>query len=546
MTLKPTYKELEKRIQEFDKKNSNNKKIKKALKESEERYREYFEENISGKYISSPEGRLIDCNNEFERIFGFNTKQEALDTPISDIIIDLEERGNFLNLLKKEKQIIHYRPKFKKIDGTPVHLIENSSGIFDKEGKLDHIRGFLLDVTEQKKLQDQLFQSQKMEAIGTLAGGIAHDFNNILSSIFGYAQLAKLQIAEPEKAEKSIDQLLNGAQRAAALIQQILTFSRQSEYKTRPFKVSALIKEVLKLLRSSIPTNIEINENIFSDATIMADSTQIHQVIMNLCTNAYHAMRDTGGTLTIDLNEVNFSDFKNTPDLIIQSGNYLKLSVRDTGHGIDEKILKQIFDPYFTTKEIGKGTGLGLAVVDGIVKNHNGFIKSYSKVGHGSMFEIFWPICEQKVSDSISQKNKADLVIGKEQIMLVDDEMDILDSWKMLLKQLGYKIKTFRDGSSALKAFTNNPNYFDLIITDMTMPKISGDKLSAEVLKIRKDMPIILCTGYNENITHDKAKKIGINKYLQKPVTAQMLTFSIREVMKRHSCSFASPLSDRN
>jgi len=246
-----------------------------------------------------------------------------------------------------------------------------------------------------KKLQraeSQLIQAQKMEAIGTLAGGIAHDFNNILTGIFGYAQLAEIHINQPEKAKEYIALLVKSGQRAAALIRQILAFSRQSELKQHPLNVDVILEEALKLIRSSIPSNIKIKEEISSKAMIMADPIQIHQVIMNLCTNAYHAMDDTGGLLTVRLHDIKIPRQKSFPGINILTDQYVKLEVIDTGHGIDKKNMEKIFDPYFTTKGQGKGTGLGLAVVDGIVKKQNGFIKSYSRVGHGSKFQVFWPI----------------------------------------------------------------------------------------------------------------------------------------------------------
>ncbi len=246
-----------------------------------------------------------------------------------------------------------------------------------------------------KKLQQadsQLIQAQKMEALGTLAGGIAHDFNNILTGIFGYAQLAEIHINQPEKAKRYIALLVKSGKTAAALVRQILAFSRQSEVKPHPLSIYPILKETLKLIISSIPSNIKIKEDISSKAMIMADPTQVHQVIMNLCTNAYHAMDDTGGLLTVRLHDTVISRQQSFPDLNILTGHYIKLEVIDTGHGIDQKNMETIFDPYFTTKGPGKGTGLGLAVVDGIVKKQNGFIKSYSKVGHGSKFQIFWPI----------------------------------------------------------------------------------------------------------------------------------------------------------
>jgi PAS domain S-box-containing protein len=511
------------------------KKAEEQLRKSEEQYRDYFEGAFSGTYISNPQGKLIACNQEYKKIFGFDSTQQAMDTPIEKLSANPDERLEFLDLLKKEKRVTEYEPNLKKIDGTPLHLIENSSGVFDENNNLTQIRGFLLDVTEQKNLETQLMQVQKIEAIGTLAGGIAHDFNNILSSIFGYAQLAEIHIEQPEKAKEYIRQLIKGGQRAAALIRQILTFSRQSEFKKRPLSVYPLLKEALKLLRSSIPSNIEIRENIFSRAMVMADPTQIHQVIMNLCTNAYHAMIETGGVLTVKLDEVEISEQQSFPDLNILAGKYIKLEIKDTGHGIDKKNLGKIFDPYFTTKSAGKGTGLGLAVVVGIVKKQNGFIKSYSKVGQGSKFQVFWPIIEQNNAGNVSEKPKSDLFMGTEKIMIVDDEPQILDTLKLILEKKGYKISVFNNGASALHSFMETPHKFDLIITDMTMPQMAGDKLSAQILKTRKDMPIILCSGYSDTISKDKAIKMGISKYIQKPITGNSLACLIREVLDKNN-----------
>ena len=509
------------------------KKAEEKLLKSEGQYHAYFEGVFSGTYISNPDGRLIACNREYKKIFGFDSTQQALETPLHKLSVNPDERLDFLSLLKREKQVTGYEPNLKKINGTPLHLIENSSGVFDKKGNLTQIRGFLLDVTEQKKLENQLMQAQKMEAIGTLAGGIAHDFNNILAGIFGYAQLAEIHINQPEKAKEYIEQLVKSGQRAAALIRQILTFSRQSEFKKRPLTVYALLKEALKLIRSSIPSNILIKENILSKAMIIADPTQIHQVIMNLCTNAYQSMGENSGLLTVGLYETIISKQESLPDLNILSGKYIKLEVIDTGHGIDKKNMEKIFDPYFTTKETGKGTGLGLAVVDGIVKKQTGFIKVFSKLGHGSKFQVFWPIIEQNVSPDDFMKKKIDLFTGTEKIMLVDDEPDILKTLQIFLERRGYKTMVFNDGKSALKAFIKSPDYFDIIVTDMTMPHMAGDKLSEEILKRQKDMPIILCTGFSETISEDKALGMGICKYVQKPITGAGLTALIREVLDK-------------
>lgn len=387
------------------------------------------------------------------------------------------------------------------------------------------------DITYLKQMEEKLGQVHKMESIGTLAGGVAHDFNNILSGILGYAQLADMQKDEPGKVKKYVGEIVKAAQRAAGLVQQILTFSRESEYKQQPLEVSILLKEALKLLRSTLPSTLEIQENIFSRARIMADPTQIHQVVMNLCTNAYHAMGDMPGVLTVGLNQIEFSDTTPVAGLHMPQGNYLKLEISDTGHGMDEKTMARIFDPYFTTKGVGKGSGLGLAVVYGIVKSHKGFIKTDSKVGRGSSFQLFFPIIEQADSPSIPKKELRPFSQGSEQIMLVDDEQDILKTLQAILERQGYKITAFEDSMSALQTFTEDPDFFDLIITDMTMPHMTGEQFSAQVLEIRQNMPIILCTGFHERFTEELARTLGIRKYLQKPVTGRELSGVIRDIL---------------
>jgi len=390
---------------------------------------------------------------------------------------------------------------------------------------------YLAKEHDRTKLEIRLQQAQKMEAIGTLAGGIAHDFNNILSGIFGYAHLAEMHIHEHEKIKRYLGQMVTGAQRASALVQQILTFSRQADQQKLPMSVFVIIEEALKLLRSSIPTSIEIKKDIVSKAWIMADSTQIHQVIMNLCTNAYQAMGDTRGVLTLGLHEITVSDQHRVSDLDMPHGRYLKLEISDTGHGMEENILSRIFDPYFTTKEVGKGTGLGLATIDGIVKNHNGFIKVSSKVGEGSTFQVYLSVLEGGELAAGSEDNKKELAMGTEKIMLVDDEVDILDTIKVILVRQGYEVMTFTNGESALKEFIKDPDQFDLIITDMAMPRMTGDKLSHEILKIRAEIPIVMCTGYHENFTREKAVRTGIKKYLQKPIMGKDLLEIIRDLL---------------
>ena len=389
-----------------------------------------------------------------------------------------------------------------------------------------------IDITEKKQIESRLRQAQKMEAIGTLAGGIAHDFNNILSGIFGYVQLAQFHILQPELVEKDLEKVLEGAKRASLLIKQILTFSRHKGNDRRPLVVLPLIQETLKLLRSVIPSNIEIKNNIVSKAMILADSTQIHQLALNLCTNAYQAMGNLGGVLTIGLNEVVLGKDQLGQEQNLLPGKYLKFEVSDTGPGIEEAIQNKIFDPYFTTKKTGKGTGLGLAMVAGIVKKHNGFIIVYSQPGDGTIFKVFLPVIDFKLSmEKPTIGENVTSYSGNETVMLVDDEIDILVSQEKFLTGLGYKVLSFDDGQSALQAFLNHPHAFDLIVTDMTMPRISGDKLSKEILKIKPAIPIILCTGFHETFTREVALELGIRKYVQKPIEVGVLSKMIRDIL---------------
>jgi len=502
-----------------------------ALKKSEAKLRAIFEANPDPVAVYDVKGYSLYLNPAFTEIFGW-TLNELQGERIPFVPKDQQKITN-----KKIKEIyesgkpVRFETKRLTKHGKIINVLLSAAIIKDLQGANTGLVVNLADITEQKKIEGQLRQSQKMEAIGTLAGGIAHDFNNILSGILGFTQLAGMNLNDPVKAKKNLDQVTKGAQRAADLVQQILTFSRQVGHKNKPLKLFLIVKEVLKFLHSSIPATIEIQENISSRSMVLVDPTQVHQVVINLCTNAYHAMTDSGGTLSVALTDVEITSQNESMTNSCKPGNYIKLEISDTGHGMDKTTLARIFDPYFTTKDVGKGTGLGLAVVAGIVKKHNGFIKTYSKISHGSTFQVFWPIIEKNEFNNFSEKNKLNLLKGTEHIMLVDDETDILETSQELLKNQGYKVTTFKNGPSALQAFTKNPALFDLVITDMTMPQMTGDELSARILKLRKDIPVILCTGYHENFTEDQAHEAGISRYVQKPITNQKLSALIREIL---------------
>ncbi len=379
-------------------------------------------------------------------------------------------------------------------------------------------------------MEARLQQAQKMEAIGALAGGIAHDFNNILGPILGYVELMQEELPEDSPQQDRLNQVLNAAGRAKDLVKQILTFSRQDELEVKPLKVQLLVKEALKLIRSSLPTTIKIRQTIDNECgLVMADPTQVHQIIMNLITNAYHAMQETGGTLEVGLDEVDLTSEEIT-DPEIDPGPYACLTVADSGIGMEKSTLERIFDPYFTTKEKGKGTGLGLAVVHGIVKSCGGHITADSEPGKGSCFRVYLPRIEKKVETRIPEARKA-VPRGTERILLVDDDEQIIRIMRQILESLGYHVTARTSSLEALALFQNKSEEIDLVITDMTMPNMRGDQLARRLLAIRPDLPVIICTGFSEQINEQKAKAMGIGGFVMKPMVKSEIAMAIRKVL---------------
>jgi len=430
--------------------------------------------------------------------------------------------------------------EYRIVKGNEVRTLHFKSEPYYNEAK-EFIRmiGTVQDITEMKKMENeknkldlQLHQVQKMEAIGALAGGIAHDFNNILFAVIGHAEIMLDDIPVDNPLHNNINEILNGAQRASDLVKQILTFSRQADPELKPLKVQQIIKEALKLSRSTLPTTIEIVQNISNDCgAVMADPTQIHQIAMNLITNAYHAMWKTGGKLEVTLKEVEIGvDDKN--DLMMSPGQYAFLTVADNGIGIKKTVLDRIFDPYFTTKEKDKGTGLGLAVVHGIVKSYGGDIRVYSEPEQGAAFHVYLPVIETR---SIVHDFAPTTMIqkGHEKILLIDDEQSIVHMGKQMLERLGYQVTVRTSSIEALELFRSAPNRFNLVITDMTMPKMTGAQLSIKLQEVRPDIPIILCTGFSDHINAVKSEAIGIKGYVMKPVVKSELANKIREVLNQ-------------
>jgi CheY-like chemotaxis protein len=378
-----------------------------------------------------------------------------------------------------------------------------------------------------------LRESQKMESLGTLAGGIAHDFNNILGAIVGYAELTRIQCQEDSKLENYVSQISRAGNRAAELVKQILWFSRQGLEEKKPLETSRVFKEALKLIEATLPANIEIITKISPDLpAILGNETQIHQIVMNLCTNAYHAMKKSSGTLGVSLIAVTIQehDISSFPD--VTPGNYINLLVSDDGCGIPPEVMNRIFEPYFTTKAVGEGTGLGLSTVHGIVKNHGGYIQAQSEVGFGTTFNLLFPVAE---SEAVIETSEKDLLpTGNETILLVDDEKALIDLGRDLLERLGYRVETRASSIDAIEAFKVNPQKYDLILSDITMPKMTGDELARHIKTIQPDIPIILCSGFSNRIDELTLETLGVNAILMKPIIYSELAYTIRQVLDKH------------
>jgi two-component system, cell cycle sensor histidine kinase and response regulator CckA len=385
------------------------------------------------------------------------------------------------------------------------------------------------DITEKEELSKQLRQAQKMEAIGTLAGGIAHDFNNILGAVMGYTELTLRGLSVDSREHRYLVEAFNAANRAKELVKQILTFTRQREQERKPIEMGLVVKEALKLLRASLPTTIDIRHSINSTGVILSDPTQIHQIVMNLCTNALHAMRDKGGILEVTLAELTVDNAK-AVQLGLEPGPYLELAVHDTGHGMAPEVVERIFDPYFTTKGSGEGTGLGLAVVHGIVKNSAGAIQVFSELGRGSRFHIYLPRVDLP-GDKPEKSPGDELPCGAERVLFVDDEQALATIAGTMLGQLGYDVTVMTDSVAALDRFQSQPGHFDLMITDQTMPGMTGAELARQALLIRSNLPIILYSGFSEVLSLEKIKAMGVREFLMKPLAMEELARAVRRVL---------------
>ncbi len=500
------------------------------LIDSRERYHDLFENAHDLIQVVHPDGHLLYVNKSWRNTLGYN-EEEVRNLTVFDII-DPGCSSDCLNTFTRvleQGNVPDIKTTFLAKNGGKIS-VEGAANCKYVDGKPSLARCIFRDVSERKELENQLLQSQKMQAIGTLAGGIAHDFNNILTSIIGYTQLAMREVSPESKVYTSLQHVAKSSKRASDLVQQILTFCRKSTTEKSPVHIQSIVKEVLKLIRLSLPASIEIRQNIDSSCRpVLADVTQIHQVIMNLCTNAYQAMRETGGVLLVELHEATVDNAFMARNRELTSRHCICLSVCDTGRGIEPELINRIFEPYFTTKGPSEGTGLGLAIVHGIAKSHNGAIMVTSRDGE-TRFTLYLPLHEQAGQISSDEVELAlPEILGH--IMFVDDEGDIAEMVNAVLTKTGAAVSSYTSSPAALAAFTSSPAGFDLVITDQNMPHLSGFELAKKILKLRPEIPVILCTGFSESVNEHDAKTAGIREFIQKPLNIDKLAHVIKKIL---------------
>ena len=496
-----------------------------------------LEASLNELYVFHSETlRFIEVNRGARENLGYSMEELSHLTPL-DLMVEFspDSMKKLLTPLREGEQ--------QRIQFTTVHQRKNKTlypvEVYLERSTSDSLPVFMaivIDITERRRAEEafrqtetKLHQLQKMEALGTLSAGIAHDFNNILGAILGYTELALMRISPEGEVHQNLQQVLTAGNRAKELVMHILTFSRHVKQQRIPIKLHLIVREALDLLRATLPSTVTIHQRLSTESGIvLADPTQIHQVLMNLCTNAEHAMRETGGTLEVRLDEVEISN-ENPPSPELKPGSYLRLSVSDTGNGIPPDIRDKIFEPFFTTKNLEEGTGMGLSVVHGIIANHEGAITVESQMGQGTTFVIFLPrtdaIVESELRRSTPIKRK------QARILFVDDEESLTQLGQRMLHELGYEAIVCENSLKALEAFRTDPFHYDVVITDQTMPNLTGDALARELLSIRPELPIILCTGFSYTMTPEKAISMGIRAYLRKPILTHELAQTIHQIL---------------
>ncbi len=509
----------------------------KALKASEESYRGLFDSVMEAIYIQAPDGTFLDVNEGAVRMYGYpkdyliGKNPAAVAAPGRNDMEKVLEQFN--KALQGEAQQFEFWGKRANGEEFPKNVRLYKGKYFGQ----DVVIALAEDITEKKKLEEdkkilerQVHQNQRLETIGTLAGGIAHDFNNILTPILGYAEMIKMSLKDNSRLQKKADQIIKASLRARDLIQQILTFSRQIDQQVQPVLMQQIINEATHLLRASIPSTIKLKKEIDKSCPpVMADPAQLHQVLINLCTNAYHAMENTGGELFIGLKQVYLDERALQIHAGLKPGAYIQLIVSDTGEGMEPWVLERIFEPFFTTKEVGKGTGLGLSVVHGIIKNYRGEITVYSEKNQGTVFHVYLPVADSGEINKVKKQEK--IPRGNESILLVDDEPNVLQLEQQMLEYFGYQAHGLTESTKVMPELLQNPHKYKMLITDLTMPNITGMELAKMVRARFPQLPIIMITGYSEELTDDIKEKYGIQAILMKPVVASDLAITVRRVL---------------
>ena len=507
-----------------------------ALLESEAKYRELVQNANSIILRVDTKGNITFFNEYAEKFFGYKAEEVIGKNVLNTILPETDSSGRnladlFYNVKEHPERYASNENENRLRNGKRVWVAWANKAVYDLKGDIKEFLCIGNDITERKSLEKQLKQSQKMEALGTLSGGIAHEFNNLLGIIIGNTELALDDVPEWNPAKDCLEEIRTASLRAKDVVRQIMSFARQTSAQRKPIQISTIIQESLKLIGTTIPTTIEINRQIRCESElILANPIEINQILMNLCTNSVHAMSDQTGILEVGLEAIALDSNSARQYEDLKPGEFVKLTVKDTGHGIRTNIIDKIFDPYFTTKDVDVGLGMGMAIVYGIVKKHDGAIKINSAVNKGTIVECLFPIIKDAGELQVVETPK-DLPTGTETILFVDDEASLVKMVKQMLERLGYLVTGKVSSIEALKVFQADPAQFDLIITDMAMPRMAGDQLVQKLFKIRSDVPIIICTGHRDRIDKEKAVALGVAAYQMKPYDKKVLANTVRRVL---------------
>jgi PAS domain S-box-containing protein len=508
-----------------------------ALRESEERYRRFFEDDLTGAYVATADGRILDCNPSFLRILGFTSREEALAFNVFELYPEQAARAAFVRQLADQRRLVYVEKELRRRDGEPVSVVENTIGVFEEDGRLREFKGYMFNDTERKRLEDQLHQSQKMESIGTLASGIAHDFNNILNNVLGFSMQLKKHMHDPARVVKYTQNIEKSAARGAELSTQLLSFARVSKREVSPTRLGPIIDEVYSLATETFPRTIAVTRHVEPHLrTVLGDHGALYQVLLNLCVNARDAIiaRDPLATGTLGLEARNVHPGERIPPLLLADDgvtSVVEIRVSDTGIGIPRHLREKIFDPFFTTKEKGRGTGLGLSVVYSIVRNHRGVMEVESEEGHGSTFRLFLPAHGDDTEAPPLPDPAAGAEGGTERILIVDDEESMQEIAREILEEHGYTVTIAGNGQAAVDLYRARPGEIDLVVLDLLMPGMDGGQTYLALKGIDPRVRAFFCTGYMPDQTITNLLHRDHLRAIQKPFNPQQFVRTVREVL---------------